>query len=79
MIKFIQDIAEVIGGRCNYHLYADDLQLYIHFSCNPEEIAKCVALVNEILADVVHWSIKQGLKLNPTKSQVMIIGSERAY
>jgi len=76
---FIQDIAEIIGGRCKFHLYADDLQLYIHFSCKPEEIAKCVALVNEILADVVHWSLKQGLKLNPTKSQVIIIGSERAY
>jgi hypothetical protein len=36
-------------------------------------------LVREILADVVHWSLKQGLKLNPTKSQVMIIGSDRAY
>jgi hypothetical protein len=38
---FIQDIAAVIGDRCKYHLYADDLQLYINFSCKPEEIAMC--------------------------------------
>ncbi|MGL5469451.1 MAG: reverse transcriptase family protein [Shewanella sp.] len=76
---FIHDLASVIGGRCNYHLYADDLQLYMNFSCKPDDIAKCVATVNEILADVSLWSQKQGLKLNPKKSQAMIIGSERTY
>jgi hypothetical protein len=60
-------------------LYADDLQLYINFSCKPEDIAKCVSLVNDILADIVNWSARQGLKLNPNKSQAMIIGSERAH
>jgi Reverse transcriptase (RNA-dependent DNA polymerase) len=76
---FIHDIAGVIGDRCRYHLYADDLQLYINFSCKPEDIAKCVRLINDILADIVKWSEKQGLKLNPNKSQAMIIGSERTY
>jgi Reverse transcriptase (RNA-dependent DNA polymerase) len=76
---YIHDIADVIAGRCKYHLYADDLQLYINFSCKPEDIAKCVGLVNDILADIVNWSAKQGLKLNPNKSQAMIIGSERAH
>jgi hypothetical protein len=76
---FIHDIAGMIGDRCRYHLYADDLQLYINFSCKPEDIAKCVRLINDILADIVKWSEKQGLKLNPNKSQAMIIGSERTY
>jgi hypothetical protein len=77
---YIHDIADVIAGRCKYHLYADDLQLFITlFSCKPEEIAKCVSLVNDILAGIVNWSAKQGLKLNPNKSQAMIIGSERAH
>jgi hypothetical protein len=56
---YIHDIADVIAGRCKYHLYADDLQLCINFSCKPEDIAKCVSLVNDILADIVNWSAKQ--------------------
>ncbi|MGL5467259.1 MAG: reverse transcriptase domain-containing protein, partial [Shewanella sp.] len=76
---FIHDLSNVIKGRCKYHLYADDLQLYINFSCKPEDIASCITQINEILADIVNWSAKQGLKLNPNKSQTMIIGSEKSH
>lgn len=61
-----------IGDSCSYHLYAvrrRSAALYIKFSCKPEEIIRCVCLVNKILADIVLWSTKQGLKLNLNKSQ----------
>jgi hypothetical protein len=76
---FIHDISKVLRNRCRYHLYADDLQLYLNMSCKPEEVSKCVELVNEILADVLEWSEKHGLRLNPNKSQAMLIGSEKSY
>jgi hypothetical protein len=76
---FISDLSKVLKNRCRYHLYADDLQLYLNMSCKPDEVSNCVNLVNEILADVFEWSSQNGLKLNPKKSQAMLIGSEKNY
>jgi hypothetical protein len=61
------------------YAYAYDLQLFINLICKPEEIAKCVRLVNDILSDIVNWSAKQGFKLNLNQSLAIIIGSERAH
>jgi Reverse transcriptase (RNA-dependent DNA polymerase) len=70
---FINDLPASIQF-CNHHMYADDVQLYL--SCSPENIADGIRRVNEDLERIVHWSLENGLSLNPLKSQAMIINRQ---
>lgn len=56
-----------------YHQYADDLQLYLHFSAN--NLSEAVRKVSTDLAEVYKWSSEHGLQLNGQKSKLLIIGS----
>jgi hypothetical protein len=56
---------------CNHHMYADDLQIYIH--CQPAEINTAIAQMNADLNDLVIFCTNLGLKLNPSKSKVMTL------
>lgn len=58
-----------------YHLYADDLQIYSQASLN--ELASAIETTNFNLRRIAEWSDAYGLKVNPLKTQVMIIGSKR--
>ena len=68
---FINSISNVISS--NYHLYADDLQLYRHFDVNDATIA--INSLNSDLHNISMWAKSHGLLVNPTKSQAMLIGS----
>jgi hypothetical protein len=70
---YIVDIGTVLKN-CFYHLYADDLQLYIH--CKPENVTQTVNLINEDLERLFRWSSNHDLILNPNKTQTIIIGNE---
>jgi hypothetical protein len=67
---FINDITLEIQ-TCRYHLYADEVQLYI--SCNPSEYATCIDSTNRDLSRIHDWSSRNGLMVNPSKSQAMIV------
>lgn len=58
----------------SYHLYADDVQLYLSFK--PDAIHDAIHLLTEDLCAVASWSRKFGLQINTNKTQVMIIGSQ---
>lgn len=60
---------------CSYHLYADDLQLYLSFK--PEDINKGIINMNADLDAVYSWANNYGLLLNPDKTQVILIGRDR--
>ncbi|KAF7238972.1 Choline/ethanolaminephosphotransferase 1, partial [Varanus komodoensis] len=53
------------------HQYADDTQLYLLFSTNPGE---AVAVLNQCLAEVREWMRANKLKLNPDKTEVLLVG-----
>jgi hypothetical protein len=55
---------------CNYHLYADDLQLYIR--CKPSDINDSIKLINDDLCRLFKWCTDHCLKINPAKSQAII-------
>jgi hypothetical protein len=74
---FTHDLPHLFKNRCKYHVYADDVQLYIH--CKPSELNSKVAVLNEVIKDVSVWCDQHGLKLNPNKTQVLVIGSENQY
>jgi Reverse transcriptase (RNA-dependent DNA polymerase) len=59
--------------HCNFHFYADDLQIYL--SGNKEDIADIIARVNEDLEAIFQWSTENGLLLNPGKTQAMVVSN----
>ena len=61
--------------HCNYHIYADDLQIYIHTS--PSNILTAISSLNADLNLISQWAQKISLLVNPTKSQAIIIGGQR--
>lgn len=72
-ILYSADITNNIRGS-KYHLYADDLQLYL--SSAPACISVAVNTINADLARISTWSEKNCLVLNPNKSKYVVFGSE---
>lgn len=74
---YIMNTADI--GRkiefCNYHLYADDIQLYLSF--NPSETHNAISKINADLYNITTWSKANTLVLNPNKSKYIILGSNR--
>ena len=56
-----------------YHIYADDTQLYISFNYNDplESLTK----LNTCISDIRKWMIKNKLKINDSKTEVIIFRS----
>lgn len=59
----------------SYHLYADDLQIYSQGSV--ADLAQTICAMNTDLESILDWSKRYGLKVNPTKTQVMVVGSSK--
>ena len=62
--------------NCSSHFYADDSQLYLSFSLG--ELQRAVAQMNSDLTALVDASRDHCLKINPSKSAVMLMGSRFA-
>ena len=69
---YIYDITTVLR-YCKYHLYADDLQIYISFPLN--EYALACWKVNEDLSYIISFSSRHNLALNIEKTSPIFIGS----
>lgn len=60
----------------SYHIYADDIQLYISF--NPKDHNSIVSALNrlsECIKAIKNWMNKNMLKLNEEKTEFMVITS----
>ncbi|KAK3916562.1 putative RNA-directed DNA polymerase from transposon BS, partial [Frankliniella fusca] len=71
---YIVDITNVLHF-CNIHLYADDIQLYIHFE--PNAIDEAVKLINLDVSAITNYLNNHGLYVNATKTQPIILGSNK--
>ncbi|CAH2237662.1 jg11339 [Pararge aegeria aegeria] len=70
---FINTVSKQLSS--SFHLYADDLQVYI--GSPAHSICEGIAEVNNELLSIYTWSNSYGLCVNPNKSQVIIIGSRQ--
>lgn len=69
--SFINTITDIVTSK--FHLYADDLQIYHHFSA--ANIEEAVHVINDELDNIFKWAKSFGLSVNPSKSQALILGS----
>ena len=65
----------VSGHAIPHHLYADDSQLYVSFSSGDSGAA--LNGLQSCLASVQSWMLTNKLKLNPDKTEFLLIGNER--
>ena len=59
----------------NYHFYADDTQLYITLS--PENFSHSIQKLKNCLNDIQNFMFAIKLKLNPDKTEFILIGSRK--
>lgn len=58
----------------NQHFYADDTQLYIPLT--PSNFATALPTLQKCLADVQDWMAENKLKLNPNKTEFILLGTK---
>ena len=71
-ILYSADITRVITS-CKFHLYADDVQIYLSF--HPSRTSNAAHKINEDLDRIYKWSIQNSLSLNPSKSKFLVVGT----
>ena len=63
--------------KVDYHFYADDTQLYVAFKCDSVEDAYLVRTrVERCVEDIDSWMIKNKLRLNDDKTELVVISSK---
>jgi hypothetical protein len=71
---YLNDVTTVIT-RSNFHLYADDLQIYMHFPLH--NFYDTVVGMNSDIEAIARWAYRHGLKLNENKTQAILLGTSR--
>jgi len=68
-------LGAAIQGHCvSHHLYADDSQIYLSFSSRDSTTS--LNVLSECLASVQGWMLANKLKLNPGKTEFLLIGNK---
>lgn len=73
-LLYTAPISDVIASHhLNYHLYADDTQLYLAFETDDVNLA--VNRVVNCVSEISCWMEQNDLKLNPEKTDILLIYS----
>ena len=60
----------------NYHVYADDTQLYITFKSSQEPAHSCITTLEKCIQEI-RWMRQNFLKLNDDKTEFLLFGSHQ--
>jgi len=76
-LLYTSPIADIINAHgLSYHLYADETQLYITFnSTSSNDIQQVKLRVECCVRDIDEWMIRDYLKLNQDKTDLVVISS----
>ena len=66
----------ITNHNLSHHLYADDTQVYI-LSLSQSNAQESVSTLSDCLTDILFWMESSKLKLNPDKTDLIIIGTKR--
>ena len=61
----------------NYHVYADDTQLYITFKSSQEPADSCITTLDKCIQEIRSWMRQNFLKLNDEKTEFLLFGSRQ--
>ena len=77
-VLYTKTIADIMKAhRVEYHFYAGDTQLYVTFKCDSMEDAYLGRTrVKCCVEDINSWMIKNKLKLNGAKTELIVISSK---
>ena len=80
----VRDI--ILKYNLNYHVYADDTQLYITFKSSQEPADSCITTLEKCIQEIRSWMRQNFLKLNDEKTvssiwiaSAIIIGFSSIY
>ena len=75
-VLFTADITSMVEGHgLKAHSYADDLQIYSHV--DPSDAQSLVLQISSCVESIQQWMAQNRLKLNPTKTELIWLGSPR--
>ena len=63
----VRDI--ILKYNLNYHVYADDTQLYITFKSYQEPADSCITTLEKCIQEIRSWMRQNFLKLNDEKTR----------
>ena len=73
---YTTSLSQVIANRnLSHHRYADDTQVYI--SLSQSNVQESLSTLSDCLTDILSWMESSKLKLNPDKTDLIIIGTEQ--
>lgn len=77
-LLYTKPIGDIIRDHnLNFHLYADDTQLYITFSTSSlSESESAIRAVEDCVADLNKWMTDNMLKLNSDKTEILVLSSK---
>ena len=71
----VRDI--ILKYNLNYHVYADDTQLYITFKSSQEPADSCITTLEKCIQEICSWMRLNFLKLNDEKTEFLLFGSRQ--
>ena len=67
----------ILSHNLNYHVYADDTQLYLSFDSSQQQADSAIASLELCIKEIRQWMKSNFLKLNDEKTEFLLFGSHQ--
>ena len=75
-ITYVSPVSDIVtSAGLGFHQYADDTQ--IHFALNPATVIQDLDVLRIVTGRLHYWFLKNGLMLNPDKSEALLVGTHQ--